>query len=392
MAKKRKDNCWWKSDRWFFILWVNGRRLTFKGFTDFDATRRMKDDLQVQIARHAARLPVQPTVVCPLMHEHLVRLKLLPRMMTATLPALVAQYIEQTDSHNPDHRERQKTRLLRVINDQGWRTVQDIDASHLPGYFNRLKNDRHKTIKDASASTRRAYVISIRSFGKWLEQEEIVEANPFRRLKVPKVRDEQRVIVRRVLTPDERQRLLIATLTREPKGGWLPQLPNADRAMLYAVALGTGLRASELAALKPANFDLGRAVLRFRKSKGGKKAALPLPPSLVPTLFQFLGGRDSERLLWPGGWPRKASVMIRGDLEAAGIAYVVNGEQADFHSLRHTFNTALAEAGVEPSARQLLTRHRDLAMVENYTHLPRAVAVAAIARLELPTFTLPGGV
>ena len=40
-----------------------------------------------------------------------------------------------------------------------------------------------------------------------------------------------------------------------------------------------------------------------------------------------------------------------------------------FHSLRHSFNSALANAGVAPEVRQKLTGHASESMNRHYTHL-----------------------
>jgi len=60
--------------------------------------------------------------------------------------------------------------------------------------------------------------------------------------------------------------------------------------------------------------------------------------------------------------------MLRGDLEAAGVAYVHDrGRVLDFHGLRHSFVTNLSHA---PSrVAQSLARHKTSAMTDRYTHV-----------------------
>ena len=65
--------------------------------------------------------------------------------------------------------------------------------------------------------------------------------------------------------------------------------------------------------------------------------------------------------------------MLRPDLEAAKIRYVTHAGQADFHALRHTYVTSLANAGVKPKALQTLARHSTITLtLEHYTHLDEA--------------------
>src|SRR5262249_60422317 len=57
-----------------------------------------------------------------------------------------------------------------------------------------------------------------------------------------------------------------------------------------------------------------------------------------------------------------------------------------FHSLRHSFNSAMANAGVAPEVRQKLTGQASADMNRIYTHHelePLRIAVAAIPSLQL---------
>src|SRR5207249_2348211 len=62
-------------------------------------------------------------------------------------------------------------------------------------------------------------------------------------------------------------------------------------------------------------------------------------------------------------WPKKAAEMIRMDLEAAGIPYVVEGPDgplfADFHALRHSYIALLDKAGATLKEAMQLARHSD---------------------------------
>ena len=54
-----------------------------------------------------------------------------------------------------------------------------------------------------------------------------------------------------------------------------------------------------------------------------------------------------------------------------------------FHSLRHTFNSVLANAGVDQEVRQQLTGHASAAMNRRYTHLELKTMRAAISKLPI---------
>jgi hypothetical protein len=80
---------------------------------------------------------------------------------------------------------------------------------------------------------------------------------------------------------------------------------------------------------------------------------------------------------------RKAATMFRADVEAAGIEYRdESGRVADFHSVRHTFITNLANGGIHPKTAQTLARHCSFTLTMNrYSHTPRAQETEALTVL-----------
>jgi integrase len=59
---------------------------------------------------------------------------------------------------------------------------------------------------------------------------------------------------------------------------------------------------------------------------------------------------------------------MRTDLAAAGIPFEdERGFRADFHALRHTFASLLAQAGVSELMRVKLARHSDWRQTDRYT-------------------------
>src|SRR5262249_24862075 len=68
--------------------------------------------------------------------------------------------------------------------------------------------------------------------------------------------------------------------------------------------------------------------------------------------------------VWPGTWADgDAAEMLRIDLEAAGVPYVVEGPDgplyADFHSLRHSYIALLDRSGATLKEAMQLARHSD---------------------------------
>ena len=66
----------------------------------------------------------------------------------------------------------------------------------------------------------------------------------------------------------------------------------------------------------------------------------------------------------------KAANMLRVDLKTAGIPYCDEaGRVVDFHALRHTHISMLAQAGVSPKVIQALARHSTITLtMDRYAH------------------------
>src|SRR5262249_45870463 len=131
--------------------------------------------------------------------------------------------------------------------------------------------------------------------------------------------------------------------------------------------MGTGFRSDELASLLPASFDLDAepptVVCRAGYTKNGKTATQPLPAEIAEVLRGYLADRPAEQPVWPGSWHERAADMLRDDLEAAGIPYVIEGPDgplhADFHALRHSYVALLDQAGLTLKQAMQLARHSD---------------------------------
>ncbi len=86
---------------------------------------------------------------------------------------------------------------------------------------------------------------------------------------------------------------------------------GVNRAWLYLLASGTGLRANELGSLTPEHFDLDSepptVQVAKRRTKNKKGGLQPLPSILIPSLRAWLAGQKATDKLWPGTWQPKAA-------------------------------------------------------------------------------------
>jgi len=165
-----------------------------------------------------------------------------------------------------------------------------------------------------------------------------------------------RRLVRRAFEPHELQELLRATAAGPVRQG----LTGAERVTLYVLALESGLRANELRSLRASSFDLATDRPTVKVAAGASKRrrddVLPLKPETARALQVHLRNHQP----WDGtfrlnkSW--RAAQMLGEDRDAAGIT-CDDGRVLDFHSLRHTFISNLARAGVALRVAQALARH-----------------------------------
>jgi hypothetical protein len=157
--------------------------------------------------------------------------------------------------------------------------------------------------------------------------------------------------------------------------------------MLYRLAVETGLRAGELRSLTPASFDLSDDLPTVKVlaaySKHRRDDTLPLLPATASMLGEYLMERDYTKTVFQ--FPRREELasVLRTDLEAAGIPYRdATNRVVDFHALRHTFITNLAQGGVHPKTAQALALHSTITLtMDRYSHSEREDEARALSAL-----------
>lgn len=204
-----------------------------------------------------------------------------------------------------------------------------------------------------------------------------ITVNPAEAVELPKVISH----TRDVFTP-EQVGLLLATANDE----W-------QTAILAGFYLGA--RLMDVVNLTWENVDLAGSVITYEQSKTGKPVTAPLHPDLKNHLFK-LAGDNPRAPLCPTlqkrsvGGRKGLSQTFTLIMRDAGISQQqVKGKgkegrafsKLSFHSLRHTFTSALANANVPAEVRQKLTGHADDATHQKYTHLELEPLQAAIAKL-----------
>jgi integrase/recombinase XerD len=147
-----------------------------------------------------------------------------------------------------------------------------------------------------------------------------------------------------------------------------------DRAMLELL-YGSGLRASELVGLRPADVDLQAQILVCR-GKRDRQRMVPIGDAARRAVAAYL--EQARPRLVRGADPGVLFVNTRGRrLDRQALWRIVRtraraaGLRGGFpHALRHSFASHLLEGGADLRSVQALLGHADIGTTEIYTHLP----------------------
>ena len=229
-------------------------------------------------------------------------------------------------------------RVGRLISECHWNVARDVSADKFQAWLRGRPELKDKTAND--------YLEGARCFFNWLVKLGRAVSNPLLLVEKAKTKDGKADEVR-AFSDDEMLRLLAVA---------------GERKAVYLMAVHTGLRRSELAALKWGDLHLDALTpfvqVRASTTKNGKSAQMRLLPELAAALGELKsnGARDDELVFQ--GIPRIE--RFYRDLKKAGIALQdALGRKAVFHSLRHTFGTNLARGGVASRVAMALMRHSD---------------------------------
>jgi len=161
----------------------------------------------------------------------------------------------------------------------------------------------------------------------------------------------------RVLPPEDVLRLLEAA-------------PNPKSKAALSVAYGAGLRAMEVVALKVADIDSGRMLIRVEQGKGRKDRFAMLSPQLLELLRDWYRIARPRVYMFPGRdkigpmTPRQLNRICHMAAELAGLPGWVAP-----HTLRHSFATHLLEQHIDVRIIQVLLGHAKLDTTARYTQV-----------------------
>jgi len=189
-----------------------------------------------------------------------------------------------------------------------------------------------------------------------------------------------------VFTPAQVARLMetaVATIDGKPDGKPVYEA-GADWRGVILTAYLTGARLQDVCNMTWNAVDLPGRVIVYTSRKTGKKTVVPLHPELETYLLDRDSPDKGEAFLfsklagcgasgWHGLSLQFAKIMAKAKITGE-VLYQRQGERGrtvnslSFHSLRHSFNSAMANAGVSQELRMKLTGHADGATNALYSH------------------------
>lgn len=182
---------------------------------------------------------------------------------------------------------------------------------------------------------------------------------------------------------------LPTVLSREEVARLLGAVGHIKHQTALSVAYGTGLRVSEVLALKVTDIDSERMTLRVEQGKGSKDRYAMLSPILLERLRVWWRVARAQGKMLDGGWlfPGRdpiealtARQLNRAIHEAATLAHI--DKRVSMHTLRHSFATHLLEQKVDIRVIQVMLGHKKLETTSKYVQVATDILREVMSPLE----------
>jgi integrase len=249
-----------------------------------------------------------------------------------------------------------------------------------------------------------AHLSAIKGFTRWLVEGEKLPRDPLAAVKKPNPKVHRRR-ERRMLLPAEWPHLELVTASGPERYG----MSGSERALLYQLAIQTGLRANELRSLAVSRVVVTAAQpyvqVKAGNTKNRKLAQQFIDTDLAKALRAHISRKTPTAKLFDLPHESNLARMLRADVGKARRlwlreclndleAYVAreqtdfltdsnhDGQVLDFHSLRHTCGAWLSLAGAHPKTVQTVMRHSSINLtMDTYGHLLPGQHAEAVDKL-----------
>lgn len=368
---KKGDRIRGKTEHWH-IEFEDGQQIRrhLKAFTDERVTQRLADRIQQLLNYKATGFSLDAELqkfienIPHRIRDELIRFGLLDAERTVagkTLAELVGAFEKYLSAkeRDPQHIKGTISSIKHLFAGCGFKFWSDINADSLKARLDESRDGGN----GISKRTYNRYLKAAKHFCRW-QARQLRTTSPIDFVEGLENEGTDRRHERRAATPDEIRRLL----ERTAAGPERFRMSGHERALLYRFAVETGFRAGEIRTLTKGciDFDNLTVTVKAGYSKHRREDVQAIRPELAALLKEHCKGKLPAAIMFGGKLDRTAE-MLKLDLKAAGIPYILDGKVFDFHALRHTFVTSLRS--VSSRTAQALARHQSSEMTDRYTHI-----------------------
>ena len=225
----------------------------------------------------------------------------------------------------------------------------------------------HKYYKQKTVKRK---IASIKAFYNYLEEEEIITDNPFRKIKV---KFKETVTLPRIIPRKEIEALLNNMYQEAASTNGTEHKYKLRDIAVVEVFFATGARVYEISNIRKECVDLNSGLIRIM-GKGGKERYVQIAETSILRLLRKYYMENKEMISASGYFfvnvrgcrfsEQSIRLMLVKYLRMAGIERKVTP-----HMFRHSFATYLIEEGVDISCIQQILGHSSIKTTQIYIHV-----------------------
>lgn len=227
--------------------------------------------------------------------------------------------------------------------------------------------DLHKKYKQKTIKRK---IASIKAFYSYLEEEELVEQNPFRKIKV---KFKETIILPRIIPREEIEQLLNYIYASISSLSGIQYKHTLRDAAVIEVFFATGARVYEISNIRAENINLNSGLIRIM-GKGGKERYIQISNTAVLDILRKYYAENEPEIKKSGYFfinnrgkrytEQSIRLMLKKYTLKAGIQRKITP-----HMFRHSFATYLIEEGVDVSCVQQILGHSSIKTTQIYIHV-----------------------
>ena len=227
--------------------------------------------------------------------------------------------------------------------------------------------DLHKKYKQKTIKRK---IASIKAFYSYLEEEELVEQNPFRKIKV---KFKETIILPLIIPREEIEQLLNYIYASISSLSGIQYKHTLRDASVIEVFFATGARVYEISNIRAENINLNSGLIRIM-GKGRKERYIQIGNTAVLDILRKYYEENEPEIKKSGYFfinnrgkrytEQSIRLMLKKYTLKAGIQRKITP-----HMFRHSFATYLIEEGVDVSCVQQILGHSSIKTTQIYIHV-----------------------